>query len=357
MRRKHTNPVRGFTLIELLVVIAIIAILIALLLPAVQQAREAARRSKCQNNLKQIVLALHNYHDLHNSFPPGETTTTYAGGTGATNRTYAFATEGTLINGQGHQGTSWMLHILPQIEQGQIYDLWNFKRNVYGNGVKLLPNDSFTPLYTPTQSNIPAFYCPTRRSNMDLNTYSYLKRVNISFTKGGNDYAGCIGSGIAFNAASAGIPGATWAVTPAQNLNQPIQVTAIGPPGIMLTPHPFDIGIFSVNSSTNMRDIKDGTSNVIIVGETQRLIIPGKLDNLRSRDGWAWGGAATLFSTRKGPNKALSIDGSGSVHDGIALFAFADGGVRVISENIDSYLFANLGNMSNNVPVGQFSGQ
>lgn len=355
MRRSQTNPARGFTLIELLVVIAIIAILIALLLPAVQQAREAARRSSCQNNLKQIALALHNYHDVHNVFPPGELTSTFDGGTTATDRTYALATEGTLINnGNGHHGTSWMLHILPQIEQGQNYDVWNFQRNVYGNGVLLLPTDSFTPLFTPTQTNIPAFYCPSRRSTMDIKKYSNLQRVHIDFTKGGNDYSGCIGSGIAFNPNSNGLPGATWAVTAAQNQNETVQPTAIGPPGIMRTPHPFDIGIFSVNSSTNMRDIGDGTSNVIMVGEAQRLQNPGTVDGLRSRDGWAWGGAATLFSTREGPNKALSIAGPGSDHDGMAQFAFADGSVRVVSENIDGFLFANLGNMSNNIPVGEF---
>lgn len=347
MRRNTKSLARGFTLIELLVVIAIIAILIALLLPAVQQAREAARRSSCQNNLKQIALALHNYHDVHKTFPPGELTSSFDGGLNPTDRTYAFATEATLVNGAGRHGTSWMFHILPQIEQAQHYDKWNFQRNVYGNSVILVNTD----LFTPALNDIPAFYCPSRRNDMKLGTYSNLQRVNVAFAKGGNDYSGCIGSGLAFNNASIGLPGATWAVTAAQTQNEPIQPNALGPPGIMKTPHPFDIGIFSVNSSTNMGDINDGTSNVIMVGENQRLINPGTIDNLRSRDGWAWGGAATLFSTREGPNKAFSIAGPGSEHDGIAQFAFADGGVRPISENIDAIIFANLGNMSNGIPV------
>ena len=95
---------RGFTLIELLVVIAIIAILVALLLPAVQQAREAARRSSCKNNMKQLGLALHNYHDVHSCFPPGS-----------------------FGNANSSRATNWRASILPFIEQGPAYDQINFE--------------------------------------------------------------------------------------------------------------------------------------------------------------------------------------------------------------------------------------
>jgi len=102
---------RGFTLIELLVVIAIIAVLIALLLPAVQQAREAARRTQCKNNLKQMGLALHNYHDVANTFPPGWISTWAQSPTPAS-----------------YPGDSWgwPVFLLPYMDQGNIYNQINF---------------------------------------------------------------------------------------------------------------------------------------------------------------------------------------------------------------------------------------
>src|SRR5262249_40573332 len=103
---------RGFTLIELLVVIAIIAVLIALLLPAVQAPREAARTARCLNNLKQIALAMHNYHDINLSFPPG-----------------SMVNDIKLPGGWGGSWWPWAAKILPQMEQGALYNAINFSVN------------------------------------------------------------------------------------------------------------------------------------------------------------------------------------------------------------------------------------
>src|SRR5437763_1945053 len=108
-RAARSKRHRGFTLIELLVVIAIIAVLIALLLPAVQAAREAARRAQCVNNLKQIGIALHNYHDQNGSFPLGGVN---------------LGTASSGWNGQVN-ALSWRALILPQLEQGNVYNALN----------------------------------------------------------------------------------------------------------------------------------------------------------------------------------------------------------------------------------------
>jgi prepilin-type N-terminal cleavage/methylation domain-containing protein/prepilin-type processing-associated H-X9-DG protein len=369
----RNRRVRGFTLIELLVVISIIAILLALLLPAVQQAREAARRSQCQNNLKQIGLALHNYHDTHRVLPPGQIASRFGGTNTVGSSLFADPTEGAVLGSvlapnpagftqvtPGLHGTSWMVHILPNIDQKSLYQKWNFFTNVMDNGVATFNGVTYN-LFRPAHQDIPIFYCPSRRADMITAKTRFVQRpnylnTNITWTKGGNDYSGCIGSGIGWMLTVQNFHKGTWDLTPAQSADHggfpgPLGLT----PGLTLLPGSFDLGIFSVNSSTRFADIDDGTSNVIMVGENLRLNTPATVNPLlNSSDGWAWGGAATLFSTRLTPNNGQHFDNSGSEHSETANYLFADGGVRSISENINVITFQNLGNMNNGIPVADF---
>ena len=150
----NQNRSRGFTLIELLVVIAIIAILVALLLPAVQQAREAARRSSCKNNLKQLGLALHNYHDSHNVFPPA---TINAGLQNCQNH---IPGGGPILNHTCYQ------MLLPYLEQGPLYDRYNFSQSSAVGAHSSCSSNSWFVLPTVRQqdvaiSQVPGFVCPS----------------------------------------------------------------------------------------------------------------------------------------------------------------------------------------------------
>ncbi len=166
---KNPRRVRhgAFTLVELLVVITIIGILIALLLPAVQAAREAARRMTCSNQIRQLALALHNYHFSARAFPMGVVM-------GPNNGTSATAfspwVEAASVT-NGNHGTSWIVRLLPYIEQTPLFKNWDFATSVAGNAVSSHPGLTGTAGAGMTFNNaamveIKAFYCPTRRTRL-----------------------------------------------------------------------------------------------------------------------------------------------------------------------------------------------
>ena len=353
---------RGFTLIELLVVITIIAILVAILLPAVQAAREQARRSQCQNNLKQIGLALHNYHNVHKKFPPGMISFQFSNNTSSMSQRQTVPLEAVQPNssGLGLHGTSWILHILPQMEYRTLEKQWLYSMNVYDNGV-FNASGTLTNPFRSAQTDIPSLYCPTRRGDMSIDRLQYVKRPDSLnpmpavglWSKGGNDYSGNAGRGTIVNDPPAGGGASTgvraiFALTPDQFPNAPV--------AFLYLPTPEARGVFYVNSGVRFADVVDGTSQSFMVAENTRL--NSALDPTKqSSDGWAWGGAATLFSARLGLNKNLHYDGPGSDHDSGAWFLFVDGRVSFMNQNLDLNTFRFLASISDGLTIGEYEGQ
>ena len=214
---------RAFTLIELLVVIAIIAILIGLLLPAVQKVREAAARMKCSNNLKQIGLALHSYHDANSFFPPG-----YADG----NTNPASTPDSDVGPGWG-----WASFLLPHLEQSNLFTQINFNQTV-GAGVNALVS----------QQSLSVFQCPSDPYQQNFPVYDSSFSTPIA-TVAHSNYVGCSGWVECFNGAG-GSP----------------QV-GFGDDGLAGVFGSGGRGVFYRNSRTNFAAVTDGTSNTIFAGE------------------------------------------------------------------------------------------
>jgi hypothetical protein len=255
-----------------------------------------------------------------------------------------------------------MLHLLPMLDQGPLYNFYNFGNNVRSNGEIGYQTQALTLIFPP-RTDIAVFYCPSRRGRMEATgKYTACERIDtnapnpaIPWTQGGNDYAGCTGSGITFHASlTDSSDRQTYWLLPAQLAATVVTVT--GPTGQIISQSPYsqygpNIGMFGVNSNVAMRDVTDGTSNVMMISERRLNTVVTPVVK-RSYDGWIWGGPATLMSARNSPHSPLEeFDEADSAHDQIVQVCLADGSVRQISINIDRLTWQNLGNMAQGTPV------
>jgi prepilin-type N-terminal cleavage/methylation domain-containing protein len=314
----------GFTLIELLVVIAIIAILIALLLPAVQQAREAARRSACANNLKQIGLALHNYYDVFNQFPIG-----------------------TRHSQPGSSfGISWWVGVLPYVDQAGMYNKltmdgthvgWTY--NAYAGGANgVVAKGKSVPIMVCPSSPLPAL--KDAGDGYRINAPQY---IGISGAANGNGFTndppnrqwnccGCCSS----------VGGNTYGGRSSRG------------------------GILIPLGGVDMRQISDGTSNTMVVSECSDFgrdgaDAPVQINNTTIRYA---PNAARQIGAVPGPGSNPGLDGVGnndgpnngifSPHPGGVQALLADGSTHFISENIDMLTLKRLATRDDRATIGEF---
>jgi len=323
--RCRIRTARGFTLIELLVVIAIIALLIALLLPAVQAAREAARRTQCRNNLKQIGLALHNYESTFSTFPPGFISRVTGPWPGGANDPVP----------EIGPGWSMFAMILPQLEQAQLYQRIDFNRAITD------PANQFA-----RSTNMPAYRCPSDTWGSPVSVWP----ASIGITDlAANSYVCSLGGA---DPSGTGPTGGYLARYEEPNFN----------------------GMFHRNHSVRMRDITDGTSNTIGIGERSSMFSP---------NGWAGviPGGQTVFSPMiaaqrgqivgatvrpaitittvhvrtGGPNSPTgSPGGFWAPHLGGAHFLLMDGSTRTVSTEVDIRTFRALAGRNDGVAGSDF---
>jgi prepilin-type N-terminal cleavage/methylation domain-containing protein/prepilin-type processing-associated H-X9-DG protein len=341
---KIRDSYRGFTLVELLVVIAIIGVLVGLLLPAVQAAREAARRMHCGNNLKQLGIALHNYHDAHKMLPPNINN----------------------IITEERWRASHLVLLLPFIEGGTLYEQINFRSS-------LIPAEQIIAGKRLDEHKVPFFICP---SDPEPSVSPAKAQTNYAGSIGSQimeSWSGCVMSSIVGDGGSTyddNNDGEDWF----NNNSHLPNCNASGPGNIRSDcPYPQQIsGVFARSTwAARLKDVQDGTSKTIAMGEVR-----GWCSGFQWRFGWAnseglWFAttAPINFPTCPGENGVPNdpdFGGSGcnnkenswntsmgfkSAHSGGAQFVFCDGSVHFLNEAIDHTTYQALGDRRDGVTM------
>ncbi len=340
----------GFTLVELLVVIAIIGVLVALLLPAIQSAREAARRTSCANNLRQVAIALQNYASSNNDrFPPG----------GITN--------GTCCGTQS--GTSWAIEILPLVEQQALYDRYDFdepneaSRDLDGDG----QDNSFV-----RQQFVESFLCPSDEDTDQLVQPSSGPGQGLQWARG--SYRAVTGRATDDNRVDRLFWDSHERVDEFPQFKGPF-------PTIIdrdtLPPGRFNNQLIqrALSEPVGLQEITDGLSNTLLVGERHSIAIGGSnacsdalLDSTRRQTLWAYSYTSYNKSQVTPLSGTILPDtcrcaittgdgeackrGWGSLHPGGLHFALCDASVSFISDSVDMFLLASLATIGNEeIPI------
>lgn len=312
---------RGFTLIELLVVIAIIAVLVSILLPAVQQARSAARLSQCRNNMKQLGLALHNYAETYGMFPAGHMDT---------------YTDGVSANARHHFG--WLTALLPFVDQGALYGKIPFE-----NVTAFSPNVHVNPEFYPVGTvDIALFVCPSdpvRRANADLAPSNYLSSQGNLCNCRGTACDGLFGHS-SYTRLAWIKDGLSQTIAAGETLKSDMNPSTVD-----------DNYIFTNSAGANAQDLSTCAS-----------VAPTASDR-----GTVWLGGQPQFNIMAtintpnhryfdciAPNYGCTNFAARSAHAGGANLILADGSVHFISENIGITVYQALGSRAGSEAVGEF---
>lgn len=324
-----TSPVgrrHGVGLMDVLIAIAALLCVAAIGAPYLASLIEKSRQETCSRRLKNLSLAAIEFHDEHNRFPSGQVNTRFK--TNEVGR-YADPDEPRSTEEKAN-GRSWIVDVLPWLNQKDLYDRWNLEKSVVSNA-------------DVAQTEISSLYCPSRRGGMSAGGWTKpCERVVESWRRGGNDYSGCSGSGISFNDEAR----QTYALT-----NDEI-VKTLNRGRSAFSSAPSNRGIFGVNSRVTRKELADHDGIAYVLLAAERALMTGSTNELRSSDGWAWGGPATLFSTRLTPASGRHYSEAGSAHPGLLHVATADARVRAVNwTSLDLKSWESLGDWAQGSPI------